>query len=80
MSTTIYTMIFTQSFKNKFTDRKLLPLQTEEAKTSGVSGGAAVTPSLQERASQRVERYVGSGDTEDVDAMTAAGDGDRLAN
>ena len=39
----------------------------------------AVTPSSQERASQRVERYVGSGDTEDVDAMTAAGDGDRLA-
>ena len=80
MSTTIYTIIFTRLFKNKFTDCILSPQQTEGAKISGVvSGGAAVTASSQEHAWQRVEHYVGSGDTEVVGAMTAGGDADRLA-
>ena len=80
ISTTIHTIIFTRLFKNKFTDCNLSRQRTEGAKISGVvSGGAAVTATSQEHAWQRVEHYVGSGDTEVVGAMTAGGDADRLA-
>jgi len=66
----------TRFFKSKFTNCKLLPRRTEDAK---VSGGPAATPWPQERASQRVEHYAGSGSIEVVDAVTCAGDAGRLA-
>ena len=79
----IYSFIHTRLFKklfNRFTDCKLSPQRSEGAKISGVVlRGAAVTPSSQEHAWQRVEHDVGSGDTEVVGALTAGGGADRLA-